>query len=172
MKIQTGQGTISVLTLLGIWSISAVTSLPGLAVSPILGELDTIFKHVSQLEIQMLTSLPSLLIIPFVLLSGKLSESKDKNTILIIGLLIFLASGILYLFANSMLELILISCLLGIGSGMIIPLSTGLIAEFFVGKYRAKQLGLSSAITNLTLVVDTFLAGWLADLNCLRHFVV
>ncbi|MGL4327096.1 MAG: MFS transporter, partial [Tannerellaceae bacterium] len=172
MRIQTGQGTIPLMTLIAIWSISAITSLPGLAVSPILGDLDKIFPHVSDLEIQMLTSLPSLLIIPFVLLSGKLSESKDKTTILMIGLAIFLASGILYFFANSMLELILISCLLGVGAGMVIPLSTGLIADFFVGEYRTKQLGFSSSITNLTLVLATFLTGWLANYNWHYPFVV
>lgn len=43
MKINTGQGTIPLITLIGIWSVSALTSLPGLAVSPILGELSTIF---------------------------------------------------------------------------------------------------------------------------------
>ena len=35
MKIETGQGTIPLITLLGIWSISALNALPGLAVSPI-----------------------------------------------------------------------------------------------------------------------------------------
>ena len=39
MKIQTGRGTIPLITLIAIWSISALTSLPGLAVSPILGDL-------------------------------------------------------------------------------------------------------------------------------------
>lgn len=37
MKINTGRGTIPLITLVGIWSVSALTSLPGLAVSPILG---------------------------------------------------------------------------------------------------------------------------------------
>ena len=78
MKISTGKGTISLPVLLAIWSVSAVTSLPGLAVSPILGDLNTIFPSASDLDIQMLTSLPSLLIIPFVLLSGKLSVGRDK----------------------------------------------------------------------------------------------
>ena len=76
MKISTGKGTISLPVLLAIWSVSAVTSLPGLAVSPILGDLNTIFPSASDLEIQMLTSLPSLLIIPFVLLSGKLTSYR------------------------------------------------------------------------------------------------
>ena len=76
MKINTGQGTIPLITLIGIWSVSALTSLPGLAVSPILGELSTIFPHATELDIQMLTSLPSLLIIPFVLLAGKLAAAS------------------------------------------------------------------------------------------------
>ena len=78
MRIQTGKGTVSPGVLLAIWSVSAVTSLPGLAVSPILGDLNRIFPHATNLEIQMLTSLPSLLIIPFVLLSGRLSVGRDK----------------------------------------------------------------------------------------------
>ena len=77
MKINTGQGTIPLITLIGIWSVSALTSLPGLAVSPILGELSTIFPHATELDIQMLTSLPSLLIIPFVLLAGKLDVAAN-----------------------------------------------------------------------------------------------
>jgi hypothetical protein len=63
MKIETGRGSIPLITLLGIWSISALNALPGLAVSPILGELSKIFPHSSELDIQMLSSLPSLMII-------------------------------------------------------------------------------------------------------------
>lgn len=172
MRIQTGQGTIPLATLLAIWSISAITALPGLAVSPIMGKLDTIFPDVSQLEIQMLSSIPSLLIIPFVLLSGRLAEKKNKTMILVIGLVIFLASGVLYFFAESMWALILISCVLGVGAGMIVPLSTGLVADFFVGSYRTKQMGISSAITNLSLVLATEVTGWLAEINWHLPFVV
>lgn len=53
MKINTGRGTIPLITLVGIWSVSALTSLPGLAVSPILGQLTTIFPYATELDIQM-----------------------------------------------------------------------------------------------------------------------
>ena len=76
MKIKTGKGTIPLITLIAIWSISALTSLPGLAVSPILGDLTKIFPKATDLDIQMLTSLPSLLIIPFILLGGKIDGKK------------------------------------------------------------------------------------------------
>lgn len=61
--------------------------------------------------------------------------------------------------------LIVISCILGIGAGMVIPLSTGLVVDYFTGDYRVRQLGYSSAINNLTLVLATVVAGYLADVN-------
>ena len=130
MKVQTGQGTIPLITLIGIFSISALNALPGLAVSPILGDLNKIFPSATDLEIQMLSSLPSLLIIPFILLSGKLTEKVNNLLLLQVGLTIFGVSGILYLLSNKMWQLIVISAMLGIGSGLIVPLSTGLISLF------------------------------------------
>lgn len=172
MKIKTGKGTITLAVLLAIWSVSAISSLPGLAISPILGGLNKIFPHATDLEIQMLTSLPSLLIIPFVLLSGKLSVGKDKLKILFFGLLIFFLSGVACIFARSMTWLIVISCILGIGAGMVIPLSTGLVVDYFTGDYRVRQLGYSSAINNLTLVLATVVTGYLADVNWHLPFLV
>ena len=172
MRIQTGRGTIPLITLIAIWSISALTSLPGLAVSPILGDLTKIFPEATDLDIQMLTSLPSLLIIPFILLGGKLTEKVDYVRILKIGLWLFAVSGILYLISNKMWQLIVVSALLGIGSGLIIPLSTGLVSRYFVGTYRVKQFGLSSAITNFTLVIATAVTGYLAEVSWHLPFLV
>lgn len=172
MKIKTGQGFIPLLTLIGIWSISALTSLPGLAVSPMLGKLSQVFPKFTELDIQMLTSLPSLLIIPFILLSGKLTEKINSIYLLITGLVIFASCGVLYLLSSQMWQLIAISALLGVGAGLIIPLSTGLISMFFSGKYRVKQFGLSSAISNLTLVLATALTGYLAEVRWNLPFVV
>lgn len=172
MKIETGRGTIPLITLLGIWSISALSALPGLAVSPILGQLSTIFPHASEFDIQLLTSLPSLLTIPFILLSGKLTERVNNVLLLQVGLVVFALSGVLYLFSGQMWQLIAVSALLGIGAGIIVPLSTGLISRHFTGRYRTQQFGLSSAITNVTLVLATMLTGYLAEVNWHLPFVV
>ena len=172
MKINTGKGNITLITLIAIWSVSAVTSLPGLAVSPILGDMNNIFPKASDLEIQMLTSLPSLMIIPFVLLAGRLSTGRDKLPMLYLGLAIFTLCGVACLVAKSMTALIIISSILGIGAGMIIPLSTGLVGDYFTGDFRVKQLGYSSAINNLTLVGATALTGYVADINWHLSFLV
>ena len=64
MKIKTGQGNMTLQKLIAIYSISMVTSLPGLAISPILGKLESIFSSTSELQLQMLESLPSFIIVP------------------------------------------------------------------------------------------------------------
>lgn len=172
MKINTGKGTMPLVALVAIWSVSAIVSLPGLAISPILAKLDSIFPHASELEVEMLESLPSLMIIPFMLLAGRWSVRGNKLQLLVIGTAIFLLSGMGSLLSRSLVELITLGAIMGIGAGIIIPLSTGLIVDYFTGDNRVKQLGISSAVNNLTLVVATTLTGYLADMEWHLAFVV
>ncbi|MDE7467526.1 MAG: MFS transporter, partial [Muribaculaceae bacterium] len=160
--IKTGKAPLTVMTFLAIMSISLVVNLPGLAVTPMLGTLSKVFPDSTQLEKQLLTILPNLLIIPFVLLSGRLSLARHKMPIIIGALVLFCASAVWYLFASSMTQLIIISCLIGIGAGLLIPFSTGLIADSFAGSYRMNVMGLQSGISNSVLVIATFVVGWLS----------
>lgn len=66
------------------------------------------------------------------------------------------------MFAATMAQLIVISCLLGIAAGILIPFSTGLLADTFAGRYRMRQMGLQSGISNLSVVVATFAVGFLS----------
>lgn len=153
------------MVVIAIWSLSLAVDLPGLAVTPIQGSLRSIFTDATDLKIQLLTVLPNLVIIPFVLLSGKLSESKHKVAVITLGTALYIISGVWSIFANSLNSLIWLSCLLGAGCGLILPFSTGLIADVFSGKYRVKQMGIISAIGNIALVLATFAVGFLVAGN-------
>ena len=172
LAIETGRYKMPLLSVVAILSLSIVVNLPGLAISPVMGRLDQIFPHTSDLEIQLLSILPNLFIIPFVLLSGKLSESKSKLTLSFIGLIIYLLSGVAYLFAKSMLSLIIISCMLGIGCGLVIPIAGGLLADYFFGKYRVKLLGIKSGIAVGTIVLANVFVGGTVDINWHLPFIV
>lgn len=160
MAIKTGKGTISAIVVVAIWSLSIGVDLPGLAVTPIEGSFRSIFPDVTDFKIQLLTVLPNVIIIPFVLFSGFISQSKHKVSVILLGTLMYLAAGVLYMMSKTMNELIILSCLLGAGCGLILPFSTGLIADVFTGKYRMKQMGIISAIGNIALVAATFVVGW------------
>lgn len=172
MKINTGRGVISLLSVIAILSIALVVNLPGIGISPIQDSLTKIFPDAGEKEIQLLVQLPNLLIIPFMFLTGWLAIRYNKIILVVLSLVIYTAAGLLYMLSASMIQLILISCLLGIGAGFIIPLSTGIITDVFIGSERVKQLGLQSGISNIAVVIATFIAGWLAPINWKYPFLV
>lgn len=174
MAFQTGKGnsTIPVMVVIAIWSLSIGINLPGLAVTPIEGDLHSIFHNVSDFKVQLLTVLPNLVIIPFVLLSGRLSMTPHKIPVIAAGVAIYVLAGILYFFSKSIDGLIWISCILGAGCGLMLPFTTGLVADVFAGKYKLKQMGIVSAIGNIALVVATFVVGFLANVNWHLPFLV
>lgn len=148
-----------------IWSVSIVTSITGLAISPSLPAIQKTFPQASESVLDMLISLPNLLLIPFVIIAGKLAQSKSKMTMIQGGALVFIIAAVLYQFAHSIAILLLISVGLGIGAGLIVPLSAQLPSVVFKGKERQQQLGICSGISNATQVFCTFAAGWLATIN-------
>ena len=172
MNVKTGKGSMPLISLIAILSVSLLVNLPGLAISPMLADLDKIFPNTSQLSIQMLAILPNLFIIPFVLLSGQIASSSSKSIILLWGLGFYLASGIIYLFTNAMWQLIAVSCLLGVGSGLLIPLAASLITDNFEGKARMQMLGIKSGVANLALIMATLVVGWLGKGDWHLPFVV
>lgn len=170
--VDTGYGKIPFISLVAILSISLTVNLPGLAISPIMGKLGQVFNNVTELEIQLLTVLPNLVTIPFILCSGKICTPKNQMLILAIGLGIYTLTGILYFFADSMVMLILLSCLLGVGCGLVIPLAASLISQRFVGKARTRQLGMKSSLSNFTVIFATLFVGWVAAINWHLSFIV
>ena len=160
------------MVVLAIWSLSLAVDLPGLAVTPIEGSLRSIFPDVTDFKIQLLTVLPNVVIIPFVLLSGKLSETRHKVLVIALGTILYIVAGALSIWSGSLTMLIWMSCLLGAGCGLILPFSTGLIADVFTGKYRTKQMGIISAIGNIALVGATVVVGFLAAKSWHLPFLV
>lgn len=170
--VDCGCGKIPYISLLAILSISLTVNLPGLAISPIMGKLDEVFTNVTELEIQLLTVLPNLVTIPFILCSGKLCTPKNQMYILGGGLAIYALTGVLYFFADKMIELIVLSCLLGVGCGLIIPLAASMISEYTVGKARTKALGMKSGVSNFMVIFATLFVGWVASYNWHIAFTV
>ena len=170
--VDAGNGKVPLISLIAILSISLTVNLPGLAISPIMGKLDQVFHHVTELEIQLLTVLPNLVTIPFILCSGKICKKDNQMLILGVGLSIYTLTGVLYFFADTMIELILLSCLLGVGCGLVIPLAASLVSQYFSGKARTKQLGMKSSISNFTVIFATLFVGWVASISWHLSFIV
>ena len=169
--IDSGEGKIPFISALAILAISLTVNLPGLAISPVLGKLKEVFDS-TKLEVQLLNVLPNLVTIPFILCAGKICTPKNQLKVLTIGLLIFTATGVAYFFAKSMIILIVLSCILGVGIGLVIPLAASLISQNFSGKPRGIILGIKSGLSNLSLIIATLFVGWVAARNWHLAFAV
>ena len=160
--IQTGKKPIGIMTYLAIMSVCFIINLPGVAVAPMEGRLKLLL-HSPELEVQLLTTLPNFLIIPFVIIAGKLSTGRHKFPLIVGALALYLACGIIYLFVDNIKWLILISCFLGAAAGILIPFAMGFVTNTFSGKYRTRQLGLKSSISNFAVVLASFVVGVLIE---------
>ena len=61
--------------------------------------------------------------------------------------------------------LLFLRAILGISVGLIMPLSTGLLAFYFPPEEQARLMGLSAAMNQMGGVVATLLAGLLATIE-------
>lgn len=169
--VNSGNGQMPFISLLAILSISLTINLPGLAVSPMLGKLHHIFDS-SELESQLITSLPNLVMIPVVLIAGRIATPRWQTAVLTTGLSIFFASGVISLFADSMGLLILLGCMGGIGCGLVVPIAAGYISEWFMGRSRQRDLGLKSTTSNTMVILANVYVGWIAAHNWHAAFAV
>ena len=155
-----------------ILSISLLTVMASAAISPALAKIFQAFPGVDPTLIKLVLTLPSLLIIPFSLLCGWLVKWVPKKYILLIGLVIYFAAGVGGAFAHTITQLLIIRGIFGMGVGLIIPLSTSLIADFYEGAERTKVMGYSGSVSHLGGVIFLLVSGWLACVSWRLAFAV
>lgn len=150
---------------LSILSISMITVMASAAVSPALANLAAAFPDVSNNVIKTILTLPSLFIIPFSLLSGRLGRSYGNKRVLCFGIIIYLIGGVAPAFTNSLPMLLFYRAILGCGCGLIMPISQALIALNYSGKMRVRMTGYSGAASYLMGVIASFIVAPLSSIN-------
>lgn len=143
-------------------SLSLLIIITGSAVSPALANIRNAFPTASVDRIQLIITLPSFVLIPFSLFSGGLSSKVNKKNLLVIALLLYLIGGLGPSFCNSINEILFFRVVLGAGMGLILPLSSSLIADYYSGEKREEMMGLSNSIANLGSIIASILGGFLA----------
>lgn len=155
-----------------ILSISMITVMAGAAVSPALANISNAFPSASASLIKMILTLPALFIIFFSLVSGKLTYIFSKKQVLIIGLLIYIVGGVGPIFINDLRLLLVFRAILGLGCGLIMPISQSLIVDFFSDDERVKMTGYSSAASNFMGMISSIIVGSLSAVNWKYGFYI
>ncbi len=155
-----------------ILSMSLLTVMAGAAIAPALGIIKNHFSDAPALLIQFIVSMPALLIIITNLFFLPISRCLRTRAIAIVGLLLYVAAGAGCFFVDDIGLLLVFRALLGVSVGLIMPLSTGLLAYYFPPEEQARLMGLSAAMNQMGGVVATLLAGLLASFAWNYAFLV
>ena len=155
-----------------VLSFSLLTVMAGAAVSPALGGISENFSAVNSLLIKMILTVPALFIIFTNLLFPKLTKNRTTKEIALVGLLLYIIGGCFAGLTNSIWTLLVFRALLGIGVGLLMPLSTGLISLYFEKNEQSQLLGYSAAMNNLGGIIAMSLSGYLVTINWRYSFLV
>lgn len=158
--------------MVSILSLSLLTVMAGAAVAPALGVIKEAFPDAPQLAIQLIISMPALFIFLTNMVFPRLSARFGARTLVLFGLILYTVGGVAAgLFSNIVL-LLCMRALVGVGVGIIMPLSTGLLAYYYPPEAQSKLSGYSSAMNQIGGVVATLLAGVLSAVNWRASFLV
>ena len=100
-----------------IISIGMATVMAGAAISPAMGLIAANFPDAHPTLIKLILTAPSLMIIPFTFISSYLTTKLSKRTIVLIGLVIYVVTGVGAQFTNSIEALLAFRFALGAGVG-------------------------------------------------------
>lgn len=144
-----------------ILSVSLLTVFASAAIAPAMAEIAAAFPDIPPTQIKSLLTAPALTMMLVSPLAGWLSRRLGSRRLLVAGLCFYVFGGLGGGLAGSFHVLFLMRLLLGVGIGILMPMSSALVAEFFEGRERLRMMGLSSSVTSFFGVCANVLVGYL-----------
>ena len=143
-----------------ILSISLLTVMTNAAVTPLLGLISKSFPTAGITLIKQVVTIPSLMIIIFSIISGQLVRYLPKKVVLAIGLIIYLLGGFGSRWATSITSLLILRAFNGAGAGLVIPLASSFITDFYSGNERTEMVGYSTFVSFIGAAISPLATGW------------
>lgn len=137
-----------------------VTTFTGSALNLSIPDIGEQF-HVSANFVGWLVTGYTLAVAAFSVPIGRLADITCRKTVLVTGLVIFVACCIAAVFAVSMTMLLTVRIIQGIGAAMIFSTNTAILVASFPGNMRGRMLGYSIASTYTGLSAGPVVGGFL-----------
>ena len=155
-----------------ILSLSMLTVMAGAAVAPALNVIRDHFADTDQALIQMVISMPALFIFLTNMIFPKLCSLFRAKELTLAGLVIYVIGGCAAGLFNNIWLVLIFRALVGVGVGIIMPMSTGLLSFYYTRDKQDKLMGYSSAMNQMGGVIATLVSGLLANISWRASFLV
>lgn len=138
-------------------------------VAPVLNQVQQYYADVPASLVQLLVTAPALASMVMALISGWLVTKISKKRLILAGCFLMGATGLLPALCDRFTLLLLSRLLMGVGMGLLMSLSTAVIAEQFEGAERTSAMGLQGASAGAGVLLASGLAGLVGrtDFHCI-----
>ncbi|MPW24336.1 MFS transporter [Alkalibaculum sp. M08DMB] len=133
--------------------------------TPALGEIQKAFPDVSAVTIQQISSIPSLMLVLFSFIAGQLARVISSKKILYIAMIFLIIGGIAPAIGGGITAILFSRYIFGAGYGLVFPMSSAVVQEFFSGLERDSLMGYKSAVGALSGVFFQMFGGFVAVMN-------
>lgn len=152
----------------GIFYLSAVLSVYIIqaalgGINPAIASFAAAYPNISLTTIMLLATLPMLTSIPANLALGSILKVLKYKGTLLLGLIIFLVSGVApYFFQENFTAILVWRAINGIGFGIIFPMGPTMVSAYIETSKRASVLGYGTGLVNIMGLVFQSVGGILA----------
>lgn len=116
-------------------------------------------------EVSMLMTLPSLIMIPTIVIVGKLAQYIGKKELCIFGTLLYVVGGVAGGIFDSIHVMLAFRAIMGIGGGILFVVPNALVAQLYEGKERAAVMGYMGTAQSILQIAAGLVAGFLGVIN-------
>ncbi|WP_198424300.1 MFS transporter [Ligilactobacillus agilis] len=141
-------------------------------ISAAIPQMAKAFPDHSQVQIEMITTIVSMFVTIFVLISGLIVNKLGQKRTAVLGIAIAAVSSIIPAFSNSFNMIMASRAVLGVGIGLANPLAVSLIGEFFEGDFLAHLMGWRAAASGIGTSLMTLMAGQLLKISWHAAYLV
>ncbi len=155
-----------------IFLIAFAFGLNIVGISPVLAVINTKYQSYGTSAVQLLQTIPYLLLMVGSLMIGWLTTKITKKKIALIGLAIIGICGVLPFFSESFVVLVISRVLIGFGFGITSPMNTAIAAEMIPEEDRAAYMGLHVVGMGIGTMVGSMLGGVLAGMSYRNYYLI
>ncbi len=117
--------------------------------TPAIQNLAQAFPDVPFTTIMMISTMPSLAMIPSSFVVGPIAEKFGYRPVLIIGMLFFTIGGAMPYFMDNFTMILVTRMFVGVGFGILFPMGNALVLKFYEGQKRANMMGVANVAANI-----------------------
>ncbi len=148
-----------------LYFIASVTVLGSAIIAPAMGVISEHLSDADPTLVRLIVTMPGLFVIPCCFITSACCIRFGKKNVLLFALALYAIAGCLGGFMSDVYAILATRALVGVGVGLLTPISQSLPADFYTGAEKEEVIGRASGSISLGNFLFMPLSGFLASFS-------